>query len=144
MIGGKGLSKGPEFGRLVRAATPDAVLAGVELLADGAGPGDEVVVVDVGGATTDVYSVLTPDPEEASLHREVVEVLWRERTVEGDLGMRWSAPGVVARRRGRAAPGRLRRARLAAAAAARSADPAWIPADGAGARRRRALAPAWP
>jgi hypothetical protein len=54
------------------------VLAGVELLADGAddvaGAGD-VVVVDVGGATTDVYSVLTPDPEEASLHREVVEVL---------------------------------------------------------------------
>ena len=54
------------------------------------------MVVDVGGATTDVYSVVTPDPEEASLHREVVEVLWRERTVEGDLGMRWNAPGVVA------------------------------------------------
>ena len=99
VIGGKGLSRGPAFGRLVRAATPDAVLAGVELLADGAegvpGVGD-VVVVDVGGATTDVYSVVTPDPEEASLHREVVEVLWRERTVEGDLGMRWNAPGVVA------------------------------------------------
>ncbi len=90
VIGGKGLSKGPAFGRLVRAATPDAVLAGVELLAESAG---DVVVVDVGGATTDVYSVLTPDPEEASLRREVVEVLWRERTVEGDLGMRWSAPG---------------------------------------------------
>ena len=65
VIGGKGLSKGPAFGRLVRAATPDAVLAGVELLADGAddvaGVGD-VVVVDVGGATTDVYSVRDAGP----------------------------------------------------------------------------------
>ena len=52
-------------------------------------------MVDVGGATTDVYSVVTPDPEESVLHREVVEVLWRARTVEGDLGMRWSAPGVI-------------------------------------------------
>lgn len=99
VIGGKHLSRGPAFGRMVRCATPDAVLSGVELLADGAedveGAGD-VVVVDVGGATTDVYSVVTPDPEEASLHREVVEVLWRERTVEGDLGIRWNATAVVA------------------------------------------------
>jgi uncharacterized protein (TIGR01319 family) len=98
VIGGKHLSASPEFAALVRAATPDAVLAGVELLADGyagvAGAGD-VVVVDVGGATTDVYSVVTPDPEEAALHREVVEPLWRSRTVEGDLGVRWNAPGVV-------------------------------------------------
>ncbi len=99
VIGGKRLSRGARFACMVRAATPDVVLAGVELLADGAaglrGAGD-VVVVDVGGATTDVYSVVTPDAEESSLRREVVEVLWRSRTVEGDLGMRWNAPGVVA------------------------------------------------
>ncbi len=104
VIGGKGLSKGRTFARLVRAATPDAVLAGVEALADGApavggargvpGAGD-VLVVDVGGATTDVYSVLTPEGEDATLAKEVVATLWRARTVEGDLGMRWGAPGVV-------------------------------------------------
>ena len=81
---------------MVRAATPDAVLAGSSCWrtasAASTGVGD-VVVVDVGGATTDVYSVVTPDPEEAALHREVVEVLWRSRTVEGDLGVRWNAPG---------------------------------------------------
>jgi uncharacterized protein (TIGR01319 family) len=93
VIGGKGLTRGPRFASLVRGATPDLVLAGVELLAD-SGVGD-VLLVDVGGATTDVYSALTPDAEEAELHREVVEVLWRGRSVEGDLGMRWSAPGVV-------------------------------------------------
>jgi uncharacterized protein (TIGR01319 family) len=98
VIGGKGLSSSADFPALVRAATPDAVLAGVEVLADGAagieGVGD-VLVVDVGGATTDVYSVVTPQGEDAVLRREVVEVMWRARTVEGDLGMRWNAPGVV-------------------------------------------------
>ena len=98
VIGGKGLSRRADFPGLVRAATPDAVLSGVEVLADGAagvpGAGD-VLVVDVGGATTDVYSVVTPQGEDAVLRREVVEVMWRSRTVEGDLGMRWSAVGVV-------------------------------------------------
>ena len=36
VIGGKGLSASADFPALVRAATPDAVLAGVEVLADGA------------------------------------------------------------------------------------------------------------
>lgn len=130
VIGGKHLSASPEFAAMVRAATPDAVLSGVELLADGAGsvPGvGDVVVVDVGGATTDVYSVVTPDPEESALHREVVEVLWRGRSVEGDLGVRWNATGVLAAaaaekllRPGEAEP-------LAAAASRRAADPGWLP-----------------
>ena len=98
VIGGKGLSRGPAFAAMVRAATPDAVLAGVEVLADGApgvpGVGD-VIVVDVGGATTDVYSVITPTGEDALLRKEVVQTMWRARTVEGDLGMRWNAPGIV-------------------------------------------------
>jgi uncharacterized protein (TIGR01319 family) len=136
VIGGKRLSRrGDTFTRLVRAATPDAVLAGVETLADGAGdtPGaGDVLVVDVGGATTDVYSVVTPDPEEASLHREVVEVMWRGRTVEGDLGVRWNAPGVVA-----AALAEDLRAQsfatadLADAAEQRAANPALLPTDDA-------------
>jgi uncharacterized protein (TIGR01319 family) len=88
VIGGKRLSRGTRFAGLVRAATPDAVLAGVEHLADH-DPGD-LLVVDVGGATTDVYSVLTP-----AENRDVAGALWRARTVEGDLGMRWNAPGVV-------------------------------------------------
>jgi uncharacterized protein (TIGR01319 family) len=125
VIGGKGLTKGPRFARLVRGATPDLVLAGVELVAD-AGVGD-VLLVDVGGATTDVYSALTPDAEEASLHREVVEVMWRGRTVEGDLGMRWSATGVVdaAIAEKLLDPGSGADA-LRAAARLRHDDPAWL------------------
>ena len=95
VIGGKRLSRGPRFSALVRAATPDAVLAGVEVLADRSGAG--VLVVDVGGATTDVYSALVPDAEaETGPRRDVAGTLWRSRTVEGDLGVGVGAPGVVA------------------------------------------------
>ena len=93
VIGGKKLSRGTRFARLVRAATPDAVLTGVEVLAGTLG--GDLAVVDVGGATTDVYSVLTPDERDSGPSQEVAGTLWRARTVEGDLGMRWSAPGVV-------------------------------------------------
>jgi uncharacterized protein (TIGR01319 family) len=101
VIGGKGLSRGSArldgrtFAELVRAPTPDAVLTGVGLL----GPEDDVLLVDVGGATTDVYSVLAPAGEardaEPNPARQVVAPLWHARTVEGDLGVRWGAPGVV-------------------------------------------------
>jgi uncharacterized protein (TIGR01319 family) len=93
VIGGKGLSRGRGFAELVRAATPDAVLRGVEVVAETAG--GDLLVVDVGGATTDVYSVLTPQGEDATIHRDVVGTLWHARTVEADLGMRWSAEGVL-------------------------------------------------
>jgi uncharacterized protein (TIGR01319 family) len=95
VIGGKRLSRGGRFASLVRAATPDAVLAGVELLADLTGSG--VLVVDIGGATTDVYSALVPDAELTSgPRRDVAGFLWRSRTVEGDLGVAVGAPGTIA------------------------------------------------
>lgn len=130
VIGGKHLSRRPEFVAMVRAATPDAVLAGIELLADGAGPvpgAGDVLVVDVGGATTDVYSVVTPQGEDAVLHREVVEVLWRSRTVEGDLGVRWNATGVVDAAVAERLVDAGEAALLGEAAARRAADPAYLP-----------------
>jgi uncharacterized protein (TIGR01319 family) len=96
VIGGKRLSRGRRFASLVRGATPEVVLTAVELLAD-AGAGGDLAVIDVGGATTDVYSALVPDAEQhGGVSREATGNLWRARTVEGDLGVRWSAPGVVA------------------------------------------------
>ncbi len=97
VIGGKGLSRGRRFPGLVACATPDAVLAGIEVVAEvlAGRPGatGDVMALDIGGATTDVYSVLTPDEEAPE---EAVETLWHGRSVEGDLGMRWSARDVVA------------------------------------------------
>jgi uncharacterized protein (TIGR01319 family) len=94
VIGGKGLSRGPRFRRMVRTVTPDAVLSGVALLAAARPTDGAVLVVDVGGATTDVYSavsVSTADPE-----THAVALPADRRTVEGDIGMRWGAAGIVA------------------------------------------------
>ncbi|WP_380165925.1 glutamate mutase L [Jannaschia sp. R86511] len=91
VIGGERLSRGRGLERLVLAATPDAVLAGVQRLATALGGG--VLAVDVGGATTDVYSVLS-QPAADSVEADVAGLEVASRTVEGDLGMRWSAPGV--------------------------------------------------
>jgi len=89
VIGGARLSADPRLRAWVRAVTPDAVLEGISVLAGlratAEAPG--VVVVDVGGATTDVYCVPDPDAEQASLGREAVGVPSRRRTVEGDLGV---------------------------------------------------------
>ncbi len=128
VIGGKHLSARADFTAMVRGATPDVVLTGVELLARGLddvhpGAGD-VVVVDVGGATTDVHSVVEVDPDTAGsdggLAREVVASTPVTRTVEGDLGMRWSATTTVAQ---------AGLDELAEAAAQRQADPAFLPRD---------------
>jgi len=145
VIGGKHLSTragpstgpGQRFTAMVRAATPDAVLTAVGLLARGLderrpGVGD-VAVVDVGGATTDVHSVVEADPEDAGLSREVVATLPLSRTVEADLGMRWSAVSAVEEG---AAAGLLeegpRLARLRSAARVRHDDPAFLPSDARG------------
>ncbi|MDQ3485054.1 MAG: glutamate mutase L, partial [Actinomycetota bacterium] len=102
------------------------------------GAGD-VVVVDVGGATTDVHSVVAADPEDAGLAREVVATVPLSRTVEGDLGMRWSAvPTVEAAREAgiEVIDG------LMAAAEARRADPGLVPAGPAAVRHDLAIASA--
>ncbi|WP_326558425.1 glutamate mutase L [Micromonospora sp. NBC_01796] len=131
VIGGKRLSRGTRFAGLVRAATPEAVLTGVEVLADQLS--GDLVVVDVGGATTDVYSVLTPDERAKGPARAAAGTLWRARTVEGDLGMRWSAPGVVAAAQAERMLVAGEVELLTAAAADRAADPGFLAVD-AGAR----------
>ncbi len=129
VIGGKHLSRGPRFASLVRGPTPDVVLTAVELL--GEVLGGDLVVVDVGGATTDVYSILSPDPDAAGAtgSEDVAGTLWHSRTVEGDLGVRWSAPSVVdaAARERLLRPGEHET--LAAAAQVRADHPAFLPHD---------------
>lgn len=125
VIGGKHLSsRGDDFTTMVRGATPDVVLTGVELLSRGLGPeqpgAGDVVVVDIGGATTDVHSVVELDPEDAGLARDVVALTPVTRTVEGDLGMRWSAVSTVEE---------AGLDHLSAAAARRRTDPGFLPAD---------------
>jgi len=146
VIGGKHLSKGADFTAMVRGATPDVVLTAVELLARGLGvdrPGaGDVVVVDVGGATTDVHSAVEIDPEDAGLSRQVVATVPLTRTVEGDLGMRWSAVSTVEEG---VAAGLVEAAAaegLAEAAVRRQADPSHVPDDRSGREADRTIAAA--
>jgi uncharacterized protein (TIGR01319 family) len=109
VIGGDRLSRDARLRAWVRAVTPDAVLDGVVALAgvvaDADVPG--VLVLDVGGATTDVYCVPGVDAEQASLRREAVGVPAHRRTVEGDLGVSASAGALrtAARLEGLVEPG---------------------------------------
>lgn len=77
--------------------TPNAVLQAAQLLSEGyleeEGLGD-LVLVDIGGATTDLYSMCyATNRSDVVLHG--LEEPYAKRTVEGDLGMRYSAPGIV-------------------------------------------------
>ncbi|HEY8394195.1 MAG TPA: methylaspartate mutase accessory protein GlmL [Thermaerobacter sp.] len=78
--------------------TPAAVLRGAELLAGGAGdePGlGELVVVDIGGATTDVHSVAAGLPADGRTVLRGLPPPRSQRTVEGDLGLRHGAPSLL-------------------------------------------------
>jgi uncharacterized protein (TIGR01319 family) len=70
--------------------TPRAVLDAAVFLADGPLKLGTLVVVDIGGATTDVHSVGSSELQPGVLIRGLAEPRVK-RTVEGDLGLRVSA-----------------------------------------------------
>ena len=78
--------------------TPSAVLKALKLLADGCeeegGVGD-LVAVDVGGATTDIYSIADGMPKKMNTVYKGLPEPYAKRTVEGDIGMRYSIRGIV-------------------------------------------------
>lgn len=98
IISAKGLSRAAELLSDIMMPTPAAVLKAVELLADGyngeAGIG-ELVALDVGGATTDIYSIADGMPEQINTVFKGLPEPYAKRTVEGDIGMRYSIGGIV-------------------------------------------------
>ncbi|MGE5584014.1 MAG: GlmL-related ornithine degradation protein [Bacillota bacterium] len=70
--------------------TPGAVMAAAKLLYDAIG---DLVVIDVGGATTDVHSVTEGSEEIAKILTSPEPVA--KRTVEGDLGVFVNAGNIV-------------------------------------------------
>lgn len=99
IVRAKGVAAAAELVGGVIMPTPSAVLAAAEVIASG-GPADgdglfgSVVVVDVGGATTDVVSVATESPPRNVVRSGLPEPRVK-RTVEGDLGVRHNAESVV-------------------------------------------------
>lgn len=98
IIQAKGLSKAAELLSDIMMPTPSAVLQAMNLLAQGcegeSGIG-ELVAVDVGGATTDVYSIADGMPEHMNTVYKGLPEPYAKRTVEGDIGMRYSIQGIV-------------------------------------------------
>ncbi len=135
VIGGKRMSTDARFTAMVRMPTPEAVLAATRLLAEGSGrrPGiGDVVVVDVGGATTDVHSSRVGEVVTPGIEQPLLPTPTTLRTVEGDLGLRAGAAGVLDADRPRLAAelGEDRAAGLDAAVARRGREPEWIPSGG--------------
>lgn len=97
IVHAKGIDRAAAAFDSVVMPTPAAVLEGARLLADGA-PGvaglGSVIVVDPGGATTDVHSVASGEPAPGVVPQGLPEPRVK-RTVEGDLGMRHNAAAVV-------------------------------------------------
>lgn len=98
IISAKGLSRAAELLSDIMMPTPSAVLQAMELLSKGCegelGIG-ELVAVDVGGATTDIYSIADGMPEHMNTVYKGLPEPYAKRTVEGDIGMRYSISGIV-------------------------------------------------
>ena len=98
IVQAKGLSQVTDLLSGILMPTPSAVLQAMELLAKGCegelGIGD-LVAVDVGGATTDVYSMADGMPEQMNTVYKGLPEPFSKRTVEGDIGMRYSIRGIV-------------------------------------------------
>jgi len=78
--------------------TPLACLKAAKLLATGTKkePGiGELIAIDVGGATTDVYSIANGLPSESGVVYKGLPEPYAKRTVEGDLGLRSSAFSLI-------------------------------------------------
>lgn len=99
IIEAKGIKKIENTIDKVILPTPEAVLSAAELLSKGymheSGLG-EIVLVDIGGATTDFYSMSSPSAKRSDVIIKGLEEPYAKRTVEGDLGMRYSAMGIAA------------------------------------------------
>jgi uncharacterized protein (TIGR01319 family) len=98
IVHGKGLDKAQAFLGGVAMPTPLAVLNAAVLISRGTpeekGLG-ELIVVDIGGATTDVISISAGRTDQAGVIEKGLPEPYAKRTVEGDLGIRYNACNIL-------------------------------------------------
>ncbi len=98
IVHAKGLDRAHDFFDELLMPTPAAVLEAAKLLSDGPhgrGGLGPLLVADIGGATTDVYSVADGEPTEGRILQQGLPEPFAKRTVEGDLGMRHNAGEII-------------------------------------------------
>ncbi|MGL4652318.1 methylaspartate mutase accessory protein GlmL [Cetobacterium sp.] len=94
IIEAKGMKKAEDFISGILMPTPAAVLKAAEVLSEGTDEEDgigDLIIVDIGGATTDIHSIGKGEPSKPGVLLKGLEDPFAKRTVEGDLGMRYSA-----------------------------------------------------
>ena len=98
----KGLDKAGEIVGNIIMPTPMAVLKGASLLGKGTGNESgwgDLLVIDVGGATTDVHSIGYGHPSHGDTILKGLPEPYEKRTVEGDLGIRYNALSILEKMR---------------------------------------------
>ena len=98
IVKAKGMTRASEFLDGLTMPTPAAVLKAARVLSEGTDREDglgDLVVVDIGGATTDVHSIADGLPTKPGVQYRGLEEPFAKRTVEGDLGMRYSSLAVM-------------------------------------------------
>lgn len=98
IVQAKGLSHLSTLMSDIILPTPGAILTAMELLSTGTDKEDgigDLIAVDLGGATTDVYSICEGGPQGMATVMKGLPEPFAKRTVEGDLGMRYSIMGIV-------------------------------------------------
>lgn len=93
IIEAKGLSGVQQMATGEVIPTPLAVMNACELLSKGTKSTEgigELVAIDLGGATTDIYSMASGKPSQDNVLEKGLPEPFSKRTVEGDLGMRYS------------------------------------------------------
>lgn len=98
IVHAKGIDRAQSMFDEVLMPTPAAVLEGARLLSEGHGKHTglgPLLVVDIGGATTDVHSVCEGKPTHEGVVLQGLPEPYLKRTVEGDLGMRHNAAAIL-------------------------------------------------
>ena len=88
IIKAKGMESIQEIVGNIIMPTPTAVMMAAEVFSQ---DNDDTIVIDIGGATTDVHSIGAGLPKANNIQLKGMEEPYSKRTVEGDLGMRYSA-----------------------------------------------------
>lgn len=97
IVNAKGMEHVEEDISEILMPTPASVLSAADALSRGTedekGIGD-LAILDVGGATTDIHSIGDGAPTKPAVMLRGLEEPIAKRTVEGDLGMRYSAKAI--------------------------------------------------
>ena len=98
IIEAKGIARAKAIIKDVIMPTPSAVIEAAGLIADGcdgeSGMG-ELIVIDVGGATTDVHSIAQGKPTRSDTIMVGLPEPYQKRTVEGDLGLKYNLDSLI-------------------------------------------------